>query len=350
MVHPSWWAGIVRPGVLAVGMAAVLQGCASSGLDVAAIGNYYVGGHEARLSGLPKTSISTSAGMAPFPYDPNGEFETGQMYVNYTRLSHPKARYPMLMWHGGGMSGVTWQTKPDGKPGWEQYFLGAGYDVYISDSVERGRSGWSQFPQIYASAPIFRAKKEFWELFRIGPMGSYKNSGDKTAYPDSQFPVSDFDVAAMQSTPRWLTNDGITQQAYDEYVQKACPCILVAHSQGTSFAVQAALKAPDKIKALVLVEASSSPDPAKVPVAAMASVPTLYLWGDHIADDPLWPRFQSVSRKFYEALSKVDRNAEWLELPSLGIHGNGHLMMMDRNSDQIAGIIDGWLASKGMKR
>ena len=38
---------------------------------------------------------------------------------------------------GGGLSGVTWETKPDGNPGWQQFFLKAGHDVYVSDAVER---------------------------------------------------------------------------------------------------------------------------------------------------------------------------------------------------------------------
>ena len=137
------------------------------------IGSFYIGGHEVRLTGLPQKEISFTAGMAPVKVDPNGEFETGQMYVQYVKLAEPKARFPLLMWHGGGLTGVTWETKPDGKPGWEQFFLNAGHDVYVSDAVERGRASWSRYPEIYSSEPFFRPMKEAWELFRIGPPGSY---------------------------------------------------------------------------------------------------------------------------------------------------------------------------------
>ena len=47
------------------------------------------------------------------------------------------------MWHGGGLTGVTYETKPDGKPGWLNYFLRKGWDTYVSDAMERGRSGWT---------------------------------------------------------------------------------------------------------------------------------------------------------------------------------------------------------------
>jgi hypothetical protein len=37
-------------------------------------------------------------------------------------------------------------------------------------------------------------------------------------------------------------------------------------------------------------------------------------------------------------------------LPELGIRGNSHMLMMDRNSDQIAAMIDQWLVRQGVKK
>jgi hypothetical protein len=87
------------------------------------IGSFHIGGHEAVLSGQPTKEVSFTAGMAPVKVDPNGQFEIEQMYVQYFKLAAPKFRYPLLMWHGGGLTGVTWETKPDGKPGWQMFFL-----------------------------------------------------------------------------------------------------------------------------------------------------------------------------------------------------------------------------------
>jgi pimeloyl-ACP methyl ester carboxylesterase len=284
--------------------------------------------------------------MAPYHYDPNGEFEANQMYVQFVKLAHPKAKYPLLLWHGGGLTGVTWETKPDGQPGWQSYFLHAGHDVYVSDAVERGRATWARFPEIYTTAPIFRAKKEAWELFRIGP--NYTDSAVHTAFPDTQFPTGQFDVFMEQGAARWLTNDAATQKAYDAYVQQVCPCVVIVHSQGNFFAFTAALHAPDKIKAVISVEPSSAPDPAAVDVSVLKSVPHLFVWGDHLTDSPLWPRFQAVSARYHDALEKAGVPADWVELPARGIHGNTHMMMMDHNSDQIAGIIQDWMTSKGL--
>ena len=36
------------------------------------------------------------------------------MYVQYVRLAEPRSPVPLLMWHDGGMTGVNWETTPDG--------------------------------------------------------------------------------------------------------------------------------------------------------------------------------------------------------------------------------------------
>jgi hypothetical protein len=46
------------------------------------------------------------------------------------------------IWHGGGLTGVTYETTPDGRPGWLQNFVLNGWTIYNSDAMERGRSGF----------------------------------------------------------------------------------------------------------------------------------------------------------------------------------------------------------------
>lgn len=100
-----------------------------SAFDVAEIGSFHIGGRSVTLSGLPKREIVYTAGAQPTAVDPNGDFEVEQMYVQYVRLASPRAKYPLLMWHGGGLTGVPWETTPDGRPGWQMFFLRAGHDV-----------------------------------------------------------------------------------------------------------------------------------------------------------------------------------------------------------------------------
>ena len=36
------------------------------------------------------------------------------------------------------------------------------------------------------------------------------------------------------------------------------------------------------------------------------------------------------------------------DLPDMGLKGNSHMIMMDRNSDQVADLIHKWLIGKGL--
>jgi len=157
-------------------------------LSVKEIGSFHVGGRQVTLSGLGRREFSYTEGAPSLTVDPNGDFEVEQLYVQYVRLSDPRGKYPLLLWHGGGMSGVTWETTPDGRHGWQMFFLRAGHDVYVSDAVERGRAGWARYPEVFEAEPFFRTKKEAWELFRVGPIGSYVSDAAKRsahAGPDS---------------------------------------------------------------------------------------------------------------------------------------------------------------------
>ena len=310
------------------------------------VGSFHVGGRTETLVGLPVKEAVFSAGMPAMKIDPNGEFEVEQMYVQYVKLVQPKGKVPLLLWHGGGLSGVTWESKPDGKPGWQQFFLNAGYDTYVSDAVERGRASWARYPEIFKSEPIFRTKKEAWELFRMGPR--YEPGGKHVEFEGQQFPVEALDAYMKQGVPRWLTNDVATQKAYDALVQKVCPCIIVVHSQGGNFGFNAALNAPDKVKALVAVEPSGAPDPAKVEAAKVKGVPLLIVWGDFIDKHAVWPKITPNPTKWGEAIKAAGGVVDTFDLPKMGIKGNTHMMMMDRNSDEIAKLVHEWIGKQGL--
>jgi hypothetical protein len=104
---------------------AALAGCSTGALQVAEVGSFHVGGRAVTLTGLPEKALTFTPGAPPLKLDPNGDFEVEALYARYTILADPKAKYPLLMWHGGGLSGVTFETKPDGAPGWENYFASA---------------------------------------------------------------------------------------------------------------------------------------------------------------------------------------------------------------------------------
>ena len=111
----------MRAITLAFASAFVAATPAAADYMVKEVGSFHVGGRTETLTGLPTKEVVFSPGAPPIKVDPNGEFEVEQMYVQYVKLAQPQGRVPLLLWHGGGLSGVTWETKPDGKPGWQQY-------------------------------------------------------------------------------------------------------------------------------------------------------------------------------------------------------------------------------------
>jgi pimeloyl-ACP methyl ester carboxylesterase len=172
----------------------------------------------------------------------------------------------------------------------------------------------------------------------LGPAGSYATDpAGRTQHAGQQFPVAAFDRFAMQAVPRWTGNDAATQAAYDVLVRQVGPCVIVAHSQGCNFAFTAALANPDLVQAVVAIEPSGSPPPDHVGVATLTSVPHLMVWGDFLDAHPEWPgNIMKSPAAWHAALCAAGGRSDWLDLPSVGVRGNSHMLMMDTNSDQIA--------------
>ena len=329
----------------------LLAGCASQGsLNIKEMGSFHVGGREHTVSGKPVKTVTFTPGGAPAKVDPNGVYQVEQMYVQYFVPANGRGTLPLLMWHGGGLSGVTYETTPDGRPGWLNYFIRQGWTVYNSDAVERGRSGWAMYPDVFAGEPVFLTKENPFERFRIGAgPGSYnKEPAKMKLMPGSQFPPEGYDNFTKQGVPRWTTTDAQIIRAYTELVDRVCPCIVLAHSQGGPFAMRVAQDRPDKVKGLVLVEPAGFGDMARA--AVLKDTPAVAIFGDFIEQDSRWPTIRGNVVRFFGEVAKAGGKPDVIDLPKIGIKGNSHMMMMDRNSDEIAGIIQKWLSDKGFVR
>lgn len=301
--------------------------------------SHFLGGREAVASGLPVLRRQVVGNGAARAIDMNGSYCAGQLYVQEYRLAEPRHPHPVLLWHGGGMSGAQWESTPDGRQGWLWRLLQSGYDVFVADAPERGRASWAMYPQIYDAAPIFRSKEEAWHLFRIGPANGYAPRGQpRRAHPGQQFPADAFDTFAKQFVPRWLAHDGMALDAYRELLDLAGPCIVIGHSQGGGYATQLARECPGPIRAVVAVEPTGTPERVDGSLP-----PQLLVWGDHFDHHDTWQRYRAQTDAYWDALRRAGRRADVLDLPAAGIAGNSHFCMLDRNSDRIAELIVDWL-------
>jgi hypothetical protein len=342
MIDSRWlFAGVV------VG---ALAACAQAPIALKEMGSFHVGGREVLISGKPVKEVVFTPGGVPAKVDPNGVYQVEQMYVQYFIPQNQRGTLPLLMWHGGGLTGVTYETTPDGREGWLNYFIKKGWAVYNSDAVERGRSGWAMYPDVFKGEPVFLTKENPFERFRIGAgPGSYnKDPAKMKLMPGSQFPTEGYDNFTKQGVPRWTTTDAAIIAAYTELVDKVCPCVVLIHSQSGQFGLKVAQARPDKVKALVLVEPAGLGDPKQMD--RLKNVPLLAIYGDYIEQDPRWPKIRAAGIEFFEGVRKAGGRYDVVDLPKAGIRGNSHMIMMDRNSDQVAGVIQGWLEKQGLYR
>jgi hypothetical protein len=311
------------------------------------MGSFHIGGRVAEVSGKPVKDIQRVPGGPMSKLDPNGQFMVEQMYVQYVLPKARKGKYPLLMWHGGGLTGVTYESTPDGREGWMNMFVRKGWDTYVSDAVERGRSGFAS-PDVWSDAPIFLNYQDPYERFRIGAgEGSWNaDPSRRKLLPGSQFPAEAYDNYMKQSVPRWLSTDKAIIEAYLALVDKVCPCVLLTHSQGGSFGFKVAEQRPDKIKAIVAVEAATAGVVANAP--KLKDVPVLMIFGDYVDEHPRWAAYKKTDMEYGNAIKASGGSVDWINLPEIGIKGNSHMMMQDKNNAAIAEVIQKWLVSKGL--
>jgi pimeloyl-ACP methyl ester carboxylesterase len=306
------------------------------------MGSFFVGGRTTETTGAQAEDRVLAANGVPVRIDPNGTTVVGQMYVQYFLPAQGIGPLPLLFWHGGSLTGATWETTPDGRDGWLTNFLRSGWPVYNVDAVERGRSGWAPRDPHFAKPPFLRTLQDSFTQFRIGRPISDGSLAALTAaaYPDCRFPLEAFETFMRQIVPRWATTDDITLDAYCALLDRVGPAVVVAHSQGAAFAFRAAERRPDKVAAIVAVEPAQGGAGSG---ACLTGIPVLAIYGDHLELDPRWPRIRARIEEYFAAARAAGARVDILDLPRAGIRGNSHMLMMERNNAEIAAHIQDWL-------
>ena len=75
----------------------------------------------------------------------------------------------------------------------------------------------------------------------------------------------------------------------------------------------------------------------------LTEIPILLIYGDYIPDQPSeaagpdkWRSELAMARKFVKAVNDHGGHAELIHLPEIGIHGNSHFLMAEKNNQQLA--------------
>jgi pimeloyl-ACP methyl ester carboxylesterase len=323
----------------------------------------------------------------------------GAEYVEVMVPKKIRRAYPIVFLHGAGQTGTDWLQTPDGRPGWAYYFLKQGYVVYTVDYPARGRSAYvpdADGPLTIRTAP--QLEKIWTDLTELGDWPQAKkytqwpsNAPNKGKMGDPVF--DDFAKTQVQYL-QGGSQDKLNLDAHIALLEKiGTPVILITHSQGGLFGFQVADARPKLVKAIVTAEPAGPPiqnvDTAKQVYTGKGSL----VWGvtslpvqyDPPINDPaelqveLEPKpdgpglvpcwlqkepahkmvnlvgirvldvsaeasyhrvFDSCDAKW---LSQAGVKTDYVKLEDVGLPGNAHEMMLEKNSDAIAGFFESWI-------
>ena len=269
-------------------------------------------------------------------------------YVQAVRLAAPRAATPVvLLPGGGGLTGACYESGLDGSPGWQLGLLRSGYDTFVVDWNASGRTPWPRDTSSGSARIRLRSPAELWELFRLGPPGSYSpGPARRTAYPGSRFPGELFEVFLSQVRPTFPEYTRYQPAAFDALLSGLGPLAMVSFSAAGPLAAAASLRQPAQVRAHVLVEPSGGPDPEAADLRPLAHVPHLFLWGDYLGSPAgNWRELHLLARRYAAGLRAVGADVTWIDLPSRGVAGNTHLLMFDDNAPELLEVIVAWLGS-----
>ena len=232
--------------------------------------------------------------------------------------------------------------------GWDEYLVRKGHPTYVIDQAWRGRSAAdpSAINAVKTGrAPadelptVFSAGQELaWAIFRFGP--EYPQ-----VFPGMQFPLEAQAEFWKQMVPDWLPSlptPNLTVPALSELSGRLGGTVLVSHSQSGIYPFQAAALSTRGIAGIVALEPGACPGTGD-DMAPFAGIPILVLFGDYVDRSPRWAPRLKACREFVTAVNAAGGKTELVMLPDIGVHGNSHMLMQDRNSLQIADWLTNWI-------
>jgi pimeloyl-ACP methyl ester carboxylesterase len=367
----------------AAGLAASPAKAPPPSTNIADVGTFFVGGHYVR----------------------DGQAMAGQAHVMYLTPKVRKHPTPLVFIPGAGQTITNFLSAPDGRPGWAKWFVSRGWAVYLMDQPGRGASGYDR--ETYG--PAERRPPVFTQQRFVTPQAFTPKPGEPVGWPQAKLhgqwpgtgqpgdPAFDQFYASQVEGAAGGVSAKLVAEAGAALLDRIGPAIVVTHSQAGAFGWSIGEARPALVKAIVALEPSgppffgapppwgdSSPDKlarpwglttlplaydpplgdpkdlAKVQDAAPDAPDHIRCWmqaapARKLVNLSRFPILVLVSETSYHAgydhctaryLSQAGVQTDLLRLSDVGLHGDGHMLMLEKHADAIAAEIAGWLGKR----
>ncbi len=276
---------------------------------------------------------------------------------------------PVLLIHGGGATGACWRATPDGRAGWADLLAGRGWECWVTDWPGGGRSG-NRNPLEIAYADVADGYRRLlrevigrpaivvchsmggavaWELVAREPelvagVVSVAGAAPANTPPHSEVVADDGEVAVVRFGDTGVRFEVDRRRPYlyeDAYI----------HDQAIAGSTRFPMEHVGAMRAglvglpptMLLQRLGVVPGlPVVQDPSGFAGKPIRLLAG---AEDPA--HTHTIESRTAEVLRGWGADAELVWLPDRGIHGNGHFLMFETNSDEVLEVLAGLLRDVG---
>lgn len=304
----------------------------------------------------------------------------GQIQVEFFLPKNDKGKLPVVMIHGGGQTGVNFLMTPDGREGWALNFVRKGYPVYVIDQAARGRSTYHPSTDgPLSGSDTGSAQSRFTAPEKFA--GSWPQAKKHRQWPGSGL-IGDkhFDEFFASQVEGAGNGEVTTTKAVVALLDKIGPAIIMTHSQSGAYTWPIADQRPRLVKGILAIEPSGPPvDGGKVwgvsttplTYTPVVSDPSELQFEEIPADNPdllpckqqkkparklvnlkRIPVLEITGEASYHAqydhctaryLQQAGVPVDYVRLESVGLKGNGHMIMIEKNSAEVADYLIKWL-------
>ncbi len=323
--------------------------------------------------------------------DGNGEHVmVGQMHVRHVgAVGAPKR--PVVCLPGGAQTGAHWEQTPDGRPGFADLLAADGRPVYTVDLPGVGRSRYHH--ALHGPLSHYTAEVAERIFSATAVHGGWPGAELHTQWPGTgRMGDPAFDAFYATQVGYYTVFDVIepaVRAAMSALLDLTGPCHLLTHSQAGPFGWHVPDERPGMVGSIVALEpkgppyfdmgadtSAPPPRPFGLTTTPLTYDPPLDPSADglpfaddtasefgvqqvepprrllHLADVPVLVVTAEASyhttydHRTVQFLRTAGVPVEQAILAEHGIRGNGHLMALESNNDQIAALVAAWFDAR----